>query len=56
MEKRRKDSSGKAGSPPRLHKLGTSFLYQVAEKLDSGSLCEERKRRGNLISFDFIMN
>jgi hypothetical protein len=30
--------------------------YQFAGKDNSGSLCEERRRRGNLIFFDFIMN
>ena len=29
---------------------------RVAEKPNSGGHCEERKRRGNLIFFDFIMN
>jgi hypothetical protein len=29
---------------------------QDVEKLNSGSHCEERKRRGNLKMFDFIMN
>jgi hypothetical protein len=27
-----------------------------AEKLNSGSHCEERERRGNLMTSDFIMN
>ena len=31
-------------------------LYQFAEIFNSGSQCEERKRRGILIVFDFIMN
>jgi hypothetical protein len=31
-------------------------IYQVAEKLNSASHGEERKRRGNLKMFDFIMN
>jgi hypothetical protein len=36
--------------------LKKCLIWQFTEKLDSGSHCEERERRGNLIMLDFIMD
>jgi hypothetical protein len=39
-----------------IKKFNPGQIQPFAEKLNSGGHCEERKRRGNLIMLDFIMN